>query len=250
MAAPVLTLYFTDPNTGDDVYIYEPQDALSGNDAAANGNFQAIADGLSYLYGSPTFTGDINVGGDVDVTGNLSVAGAANFENDNIQLFVDGYDNTWFQMAAPAGGGGGANLAFTGDGAPQYLISVSAGDASAIQIYDQTNLHPLMMLSTLDGITFNGNNVSLNTSGSVTGGGVLNLSGGSIQSHGGMVGTSGDTLSFFGKSGAVGQQTAPTAVATTTPTTGAYGFTLAQAQAIIAAVNQLITNGHNLGLTT
>jgi hypothetical protein len=65
------------------------------------------------------------------------------------------------------------------------------------------------------------------------------------------VGVSGGTISFFGET-AVAQQTAVTAVATTaaTSTTNAFGYTTStQADAIVTAVNAIITRLKNLGLT-
>lgn len=61
-----------------------------------------------------------------------------------------------------------------------------------------------------------------------------------------------DTIAFYGVSGST-QQTKATAVTTTgaTSTTNAYGYTTAaQADAIVTAVNAIIVQLTNLGLTT
>ena len=74
---------------------------------------------------------------------------------------------------------------------------------------------------------------------------------GNTNSDGMKVGVAGGYISFFGETPVV-QQTKATAVATTaaTSTTNAYGFTTAaQADAIVTAVNAIIVNLTNLGLT-
>jgi hypothetical protein len=57
-----------------------------------------------------------------------------------------------------------------------------------------------------------------------------------------------EKIAFFNAT-PVAQQTAATAVGTASATTGSYGFaTGTQADAIVSAVNQIITNLANLGL--
>ncbi len=201
--------YYTDPNTGNTVQIYTGV-TLTGNDLAANTNFQEIADGLSYVYGN-----FFNLGAGGTVLGDVTFDG---------QTLFSQLDFTSGGTIQDDGTGGFA------------VVNLNAVDNAG---FDASN-----------NLYLGGANINLGASATATiGGGQLLMAGGNITLSGGTVGTSGDTLGFFGKS-AVAQQTEPTAVATTTPTLAAYGFTLAQAQAIIAAVNQLITNGHNLGLTT
>ncbi len=58
---------------------------------------------------------------------------------------------------------------------------------------------------------------------------------------------SSSTIGFYGAAG-VARQTTPVAVVTTAPTLSAYGFTYAQAAAMITAVNAIIAAGVNLNV--
>ncbi len=62
--------------------------------------------------------------------------------------------------------------------------------------------------------------------------------------------TTADKIGFYGLTTPIVRPTAATAVATTVATSGAaiYGFTKAQADAIVTAVNAVITNLAALGL--
>jgi len=57
-----------------------------------------------------------------------------------------------------------------------------------------------------------------------------------------------DLVGFFGVTPVV-QQAALTAIGTSTPVSGAFGFTSTQATAIITAINAIITELKALGLT-
>ena len=56
-----------------------------------------------------------------------------------------------------------------------------------------------------------------------------------------------DKMSFYGNTPVV-QPTAAVAISTSAPTTSAFGFTSAQAVALITAVNKLISNNALTGL--
>jgi len=67
------------------------------------------------------------------------------------------------------------------------------------------------------------------------------------DSDGTSFGQSGEKIGFFGTTPVV-QPTAAVAVSTSAAVSGAFGFTSAQAAAIITAINTLIANNASLGL--